>query len=192
MLNTRLLKNIDWIFMVSLLAIILVSLVVLRSASANVFDDSYYFVKRQLLWAVVGLFLMFLISTFDYSFLARFGNYIYVGNIILLLAVFVIGYESKGAQRWISLGLFDLQPSELAKIAIIISFAAFLVKRQERLDSIWDLIPCFVYVGIPFLLILRQPDLGTSLVFLAILMGMLWIGELIPKLLSSSCSLLFF
>lgn len=183
MLNTRLLKNIDWIFMVSLLAIILVSLVVLRSASANVFDDSYYFVKRQLLWAVVGLFLMFLISTFDYSFLARFGNYIYVGNIILLLAVFVIGYESKGAQRWISLGLFDLQPSELAKIAIIISFAAFLVKRQERLDSIWDLIPCFVYVGIPFLLILRQPDLGTSLVFLAILMGMLWIGRTNPKII---------
>ncbi|MCR6544999.1 rod shape-determining protein RodA [Dehalobacterium formicoaceticum] len=183
MFNTRFLKNIDWIFMGSLLAIILVSLVILRSASANVFDDPYYFVKRQVLWAVVGLLLMFFVASFDYSYLARFGNYIYLVNIALLLAVFVLGYESKGAQRWIDLGFFDLQPSELAKVAIIISFAAFLVKRQGGLETIWDLIPCLVYVGIPLLLILKQPDLGTSLVFLAILLGMLWVGGANPRII---------
>lgn len=183
MLQTRFLKNIDWIFLALLIVIMTVSLIVLRSASANVFQDPYHFVKRQLLWVVIGFGIMFFIASFDYVGLKRFGNYIYIANIALLLAVFALGFESKGAQRWISLGFFDLQPSELAKIAIIICFAGFLAKRQGELERIWDIIPCLVYVGIPFILILKQPDLGTSLVFLAILLGMLWVGGANPRLM---------
>lgn len=182
-MQTRLAKNIDWVFIGLLIVILTVSLIVLKSASANVFQDPHYFVKRQLLWVVLGFGLMIFISSFDYAFLRRFGNYIYIVNILLLLAVFAIGQEAKGAQRWISLGFFDLQPSELAKIAIIISFAGFLSKRYGELEKIGDIIPALLFVGLPMLLILKQPDLGTSLVFLAILLGMLWVGGANPKLM---------
>jgi rod shape determining protein RodA len=183
MLQTKLLKNIDWVFLGLLILIMTVSLIILRSASANVFQDPYYFVKKQLVWIILGFGLMFFIATFDYVFLMRVGKYIYVANLVLLLAVFVFGYESKGAQRWISLGFFDLQPSEIAKIVIIISFAVLLSKRQGELERFWDLAPCLVFIGIPMLLVLKQPDLGTSLVFLAIMLGMLWVGGVNPRLM---------
>lgn len=183
MLQTRLSKNIDWIFLALIMAIMIVSLIVLRSASANVFPDQYYFVKRQFLWIIVGFCVMFFIASFDYAFLKRVGNYIYIANIALLAAVFAFGYESKGAQRWISLGFFDLQPSELAKVAIIICFAGFLAKRQGALERVGEIVPCLLYMGLPMMLILKQPDLGTSLVFLAILFGMLWVGGANPRLM---------
>jgi rod shape determining protein RodA len=183
MVKTRLLKNVDWFFVGLLIVITVVSLFVLKSASANVFQDPYYFVKKQLVWIVLGFGLMFFIAFFDYSFLKRFGNYIYLVNIFLLLAVFIFGEESKGAQRWISFGFFDLQPSELAKICIIISFAVFLSKRQGELERFWDILPCLFFIGVPMLMILKQPDLGTSLVFLAIMLGMLWVGGANPRLM---------
>ena len=76
MLQTRFVKNIDWIFLALLIVTMMVSLIILRSASANVFQDPYHFVKRQLLWVVIGFVLMFFIASFDYAFLKRFGNYI--------------------------------------------------------------------------------------------------------------------
>jgi rod shape determining protein RodA len=183
MLQTRLLKNIDWVFIGILVVIMAMSLFVLRSASANIFQDPYYFVKKQLLWIVIGFGLMFFVASFDYIHLKKLSKYIYAANIALLLAVFVFGHETKGAQRWISLGFFDLQPSELAKIAIIVSFAVLLSKRQGELEKFWDIIPSLIFVGLPMLLILKQPDLGTSLVFLAIMLGMLWVGGVNPRLI---------
>jgi rod shape determining protein RodA len=183
MLQTRLLKNIDWVFIGILVVIMAMSLFVLRSASANIFQDPYYFVKKQLLWIVIGFGLMFFVASFDYIHLKKLSKYIYAANIALLLAVFVFGHETKGAQRWISLGFFDLQPSELAKIAIIVSFAVLLSKRQGELEKFWDIIPSLIFVGIPMLLILKQPDLGTSLVFVAIMLGMLWVGGANPRVL---------
>ncbi|ATW25490.1 rod shape-determining protein RodA [Candidatus Formimonas warabiya] len=183
MFHAKLLKNIDWIFLGLLVTIMLISLTVLKSASANVFQDQYYFVKKQLLWIFVGFCVMVFVAVFDYSFFKRIGNYLYIFNLILLVSVFIMGYEAKGAQRWISLGFFDLQPSEFAKIAIIVSFACLLAKRQGYLERFQDIIPCLLFIGIPMGLILKQPDLGTSLVFLAIMFGMLWVGGANPKII---------
>ncbi len=183
MLQTKLYKNIDWVFLGLLAVIMVVSLTVLRSASANIFQDPYYYVKKEALWIMVGFCVMFVVALLDYSFLKKWSNYLYIITILILLSVFVFGSEAKGAQRWISLGFFDFQPSEFAKIAIVVSFAAFLSKRQGSMERFMDILPCLIYIAVPMLLILKQPDLGTSLVFFAIMIGMLWVGGANPKVI---------
>lgn len=186
MLERKTIKNLDWTFLWLIAIILMSSLVVLKSASANVVTGQpYYFVKKQVLWIGIGFCAMTVIASFNYRQFLKLGNYIYLLNLGILLAVLLFGEESKGAQRWIGLGPFEFQPSEFAKIAIIISFAAFLNRRQGCLNTFKDLIPCFLYIGIPMLLILKQPDLGTSLVFLAIMLGMLWAGGANPKIMIS-------
>jgi rod shape determining protein RodA len=149
---------------------------VLSSATLNANSDQWFFIKKQVRWIVLSLVCLIPILLFDYGVLFRYTNYIYGLNLLMLLIVLVAGTTAKGAQQWISLGPLGGQPSELAKVMVIISFAAFLVKRQERLDSFRELIPAFIHVGVPLGLILMQPDLGTSLVFIAIMFGMLYVA----------------
>ncbi|PRR74986.1 Peptidoglycan glycosyltransferase MrdB [Moorella humiferrea] len=183
MLERRHWRNLDYYFVGSVAAILAVSLAVLSSAGANMAPDPYYYVKKQLIWILIGLVGLFLVLLIDYEQLKRYHHALYVFNLILLAAVFLIGHQAKGAQRWINLGFFLLQPSEFAKTITIITLACFLDKRQGRLNRWQDLILPFVYVALPMLLILKQPDLGTSLVLLAILFGMLYVGGANPRLL---------
>ncbi|MBE3572600.1 MAG: rod shape-determining protein RodA [Moorella humiferrea] len=183
MLERRHWRNLDYYFVGSVAAILAVSLAVLSSAGANMAPDPYYYVKKQLIWILIGLVGLFLVLLIDYEQLKRYHHALYVFNLILLAAVLLIGHQAKGAQRWINLGFFLLQPSEFAKTITIITLACFLDKRQGRLNRWQDLILPFVYVALPMLLILKQPDLGTSLVLLAILFGMLYVGGANPRLL---------
>jgi rod shape determining protein RodA len=96
--------------------------------------------------------------------------------------VLVLGHTAMGAQRWINIGPFVFQPSEFAKLIIIVTLADFLAGREGKLRNLKELIPCFVFVGVPMVLILLQPDLGTSLVFIAVLFGMLFIAAGRPLL----------
>lgn len=119
----------------------------------------------------------------NYNSLSKYATFFYVLNLALLLAVMFLGESRLGAQRWIMIGPFVLQPSEFAKLFIIITFANFISKRQGKLNSFKDLIPAFLFIGIPMVLILKQPDLGTSLVFMAIMFGMLFAGGARPGIL---------
>jgi rod shape determining protein RodA len=96
-------------------------------------------------------------------------------NLLLLGAVLVVGRTSLGAQRWISLGpLGQFQPSEIAKLVIVITLAKHLTDRPGPYQSVWDLVPFLGHVAVPMLLIFKQPDLGTALVYGAIFIGMLY------------------
>jgi rod shape determining protein RodA len=176
MLNKRILKNVDWVFVGIMVTIFVLALVVLTSATGNVTNSAYYYLEKQIFAILIGMLLLVLILSFDYSYLAKYGSYFYVANLVMLLAVFFVGDASHGAQRWINLGVFPFQPSEFSKILIIISFAQFLTARKGKLRNFKELLPCFLYIGAPLVLILKQPDLGTSLVFLAIMLGMLYIA----------------
>ncbi len=169
-------------------------LLILSSATLNVNTDQWFFVKKQILWIIIGLFSLFVVLLFDYGVLLRYTRYIYAFNIILLLAVLLVGSTAKGAQLWLSLGPLGGQPSELAKVMVIITFAAFLTKRQDRMERLRDLLPAFLHIGIPVFLILLQPDLGTSLVFFAIMFGMLYVAgarsSLLLKLLGAGLLLI--
>lgn len=185
MLNRRLWRNLDYTFLFVIVLILGLSLLVLSSATANIGTDPLFYVKKQLLWIGMGIFAVFITVSFDYRGLMRFDRVIYGILIVLLLAVLVIGKASHGAQQWISLGPFLFQPSELGKIMMVVCLASYLVKRQGELQRFRDLLPCFLYFALPLVLMLAQPDLGTGLVFIAILFGMLYLAGVRPVLLLS-------
>lgn len=185
MLNKRLLRNLDLITIVVTCLIIAVSLIIIGSATHinTPSEDRYWYVQRQGLFAIINFIIIFIILHFDYKLLQRYGNFFYVFNLIMLLAVMLFGQSALGAQRWIQIGPINLQPSEFSKIIMIISIASILDKRVGKLNTIKDVLPVFIYVGIPFLLVLKQPDLGTSLVFIAILFGMIFVAGINTRVL---------
>lgn len=174
MFGKKILKNIDWLFVGAVLLLLAMSLFVLSTASYNLVDGQpYYYVELQAMWILSGVFLVIFVNRIDYQGLQKFSWYIYGFNILLLLAVFIFGSEAKGATRWIPItSSFSIQPSEFAKIFIILSFSDFLAKRQGQLNRFRDFIAPFLYVLVPMLLIFKQPDLWTTLVFMAIFIGM--------------------
>jgi rod shape determining protein RodA len=122
-----------------------------------------------------GLVLALLITRSNYQNLLRFHWYLYGANIVMLAAVMFLGSSAKGAQRWIYIGPFNFQPSEFAKIALIITLAAVLQQRQVKYLS--EFVKTLFITIPPWLLVFIQPDLGSSLVFGVIALGMLyWAG----------------
>lgn len=143
------------------------------------------FVEKQIINVFLSLIIVAVIVSIPYEDFRRHRKSIYLLNILLLIIVLSpLGHSAKGATRWINLGFFLLQPSEFAKIFIIMTFADFLARREGKLNTLKDLLPCFVHVGVPMLLILKQPDLGTTLVFIAIMFGMLFVASSNAKLIA--------
>ncbi|MFX4261608.1 rod shape-determining protein RodA [Pelotomaculum propionicicum] len=180
--QSRLLKKLDHTLLAVVALIIIFSLVTIYSATK---DDSVLkndFVK-QILNIVIGLVGMVIVLNINYEDLAKHMKPLYIINLVLLGAVIFMGDSALGAQRWIEIGPFRFQPSEFSKLIIIVCFAVFLNSRQGKLRKFRDLIPCFAFIGVPVLLILKQPDLGTSLVFMAIMFGMLFAAGARPLLL---------
>lgn len=184
MFDKRLLKNLDYVIIAVVVFLTTISFFVIASASP---ENPYYFVKRQVVWVFLGLVLFVLTLSIDYHDLAHYTKHLYYFNLVLLTAVFIFGREAKGAQRWLRMGSFELQPSELAKLIIIITLADLLSKRASFMNSVRDLLPVFVHVGIPMILILKQPDLGTSLVFIGLLLGMLFVAGIKWQYLAGLC-----
>jgi rod shape determining protein RodA len=138
--------------------------------------DETQFLKRQLVYAMAGVLVLFVMSTFDYRYLKGFSPFVYGATIIgLLLVLTPLGEVQKGASRWIDLGAFQMQPSELAKIALIITMSAFLTERMGEL-RVRDIAVCLALAAFPMFLIFLEPDLGTMMVFVALATALLLIG----------------
>ena len=132
--------------------------------------------SRGLMWAGIAI-VMFLIATaFDYKWLKTFAWPLYGFQIGLLLLTLAIGDGVSGAARWVRIGDITFQFSELAKVLMIIVLANYLGSRQGKLNSLPAVLGACLLVGPPLALVMMQPDLGTSLVFAAILAGMLWMS----------------
>ncbi|TDA70055.1 MAG: rod shape-determining protein RodA [Clostridia bacterium] len=176
MLTRKDLKNIDFLLLAAVGIIVAMSLVVLSSAAAGLADDPFYYTERQALWAGIGLGLVIITLIFDYKTLARMAPYLYLVNLALLGSVLLVGTAAKGAQRWIDLGPFAFQPSEFSKLLLIVTLAYFLARRQGRLNRLRDFLPVFLFVVPSVLLVFRQPDLGTAMVLVVIMVGMLFLA----------------
>ena len=186
----RLFRNLDYTLILTVVLILAFSLVIISSAThvtsaAGDQSDPYGYVEKQLIWIVMGAFMAILLMLVHYENFMDHARFLYGLNLVILASVLVLGHTAMGAQRWIAIGPFIFQPSEFAKIIIIITFAAFLTDREGKLSRFRDLFPCFIYIGVPMLLILKQPDLGTSLVFIAIMFGMLFAAGARPAHLLS-------
>lgn len=184
-LSKRLLRRTDLALIAAAAAIVIMSLVIIGSATHvnTPSEERYWFVQRQGISILVDIALAAFLMNFDYKILQRYGNHFYIFNLILLLLVMLVGQTALGAQRWIALGPISIQPSEFSKLIMIVALAAMLEKRGGRIQTLTDLAPIAAYVGVPFLLVLKQPDLGTSLVFLAIFFGMVFIAGVRLRLL---------
>jgi rod shape determining protein RodA len=172
-------KALDLPMLGATFAITAFSVVIIRSASGShsFFSD---YVLKQILAILLGAAALVALALSDYKTVIAASRRIYVANLLLLVAVMVIGSEHKGAQRWIPLGPFNLQPSELAKVAVILTLAAHLVNAGDRIRTVGGLARSFLHVAIPAGLIFKQPDLGTALVVLAIWFTMTYIAGAKP------------
>jgi len=131
----------------------------------------------QLTWVMLGLVVMAICVLVPFRFFETFAYLLYAIAIVALIAVFIIGEEQSGARRWLALGPVSIQPSELAKVCTAIVLARFLAGRSSSSSSGWAVLGALLLVLPPFLLVLKEPDLGTSLVFLALPLPMLyWAG----------------
>jgi rod shape determining protein RodA len=131
---------------------------------------------RGLMWTAIALVAFVITTAFDYKWLKTFAWPLYVVQIGLLIVTLTIGHGVGGSSRWVSIGPFDFQFSELAKILMIVVLANYFGARQGRLRSVGSILAACVLVGPPWVLVMLQPDLGSSLVLLAILGGMLFMS----------------
>lgn len=168
-----------------LLQLILVGIGIWNLISATTVDDvSKNLYRSQLMWFGIGTILTGIILLFHYSFFSRIAYLIYFGAVGLLGAVLVAGHSSLGAQRWIGFGGFRLQPSEFMKLASVIVLAKFLQSdRNVGGYTLKDLILPGIIVGIPALLIMKQPDLGTAMIVLFVFASMMLFVKIQAKTL---------
>ena len=186
-MEKRLIKNLDFVLIIATLLILVAGQIILGSAThINIsLEDRYWYLQRQAAFTLINIFIIFISLHFDYKSLSDAGKGLYFFNLFILISVMIFGYTALGAQRWIQLGPINIQPSEFSKLIMIICLAKLLEKKVGRLNTFKDLIPIFIFVGIPFFLVLKQPDLGTALVFIAILMGMLFVAGIRLKHLAA-------
>ncbi len=176
MWKKRMLNNLDWPFVGLIFVLLAASLVVLSSASQNIIlSDPYYYVKKQALWMVLGIVVAAITAYFSYQTFPRWAKFAYIFMILILVGVFFVPSQS-GVQRWYDLGFMDFQPSELSKIITIVAFACFLKKRQAKMHLWSTFFLSLLFLGLPLVLIILEPDLGTGLVFIALWIGMMWVA----------------
>ncbi len=165
MFDRRLLQNFDWILLLLLVLIGTVSVLNLYSATFPIKQtgSTQIFVK-QIYWFLIGFAVLLTVTTFDYHLLETLAYPIYIFTLLLLVLVLLIGDVRSGSQRWLSLGGLSFQPSELAKIAVVIILAKFFDEHGQAneygLRELWQ---PFLLTALPAVLILREPDLGTAL-----------------------------
>ncbi len=172
-------KNLDKVALVVCMLIVFISLCIIGSAThINKGAMNYDFVAKQGAAFIVDLMIIIFFSRLDYTKLKKYMKPLYAINLLILVAVMFVGTSALGAQRWIQLGPITLQPSEFSKLIMIVCMAAMLSDKVGHVRTVRSILPFALFTGIPFLLVLKQPDLGTSLVFLAIGLGMLFVAKI--------------
>jgi len=182
--------------------LICIGLVMIYSASgiyaAEKYHDEFFFVKRHLSFILIGSALALLVMSYDYKKLRKFARPALIVSVLLLLLVLTgLGREVAGARRWFRFKFFSFQPSEFAVLAIIVYVADFIARKENLIRSIrWGVLPIMGVLGSVSLLILMQPDLGTTISIAAVIFLMLYVGGvprryLLGVLFTASCMLYF-
>lgn len=166
----------DYLLFVTTLVIFILGLFVLYSAAYQksiILDKNFTMV--QIMWMGVSLAVLLLILCVNYIQILNASYIIYAVNICMLLGVLILGRTFYGAQRWLTIFGFTFQPSEVAKITTILTLAYYMGGRARKKYKLIELVIPFAIVAVPMLLIIKQPDLGTSLIFLPVFLSMLFV-----------------
>jgi rod shape determining protein RodA len=163
MLSQRRFDNLPWGMVFLVFIISLIGIAAVYSATYTSRGPSSLFTK-QLVWISIGLIIMFLALIPDYHTVGRYAYVLYALSLVLLFLVMVMGKTGMGAQRWLAIGPFAFQPSELAKLSLTLALARYFAEDPKQGDyELRDLVIPVIMVLVPLVLVLKQPDLGTAL-----------------------------
>jgi rod shape determining protein RodA len=169
--------RLDLLVLVATLGLIAFSLVTLNTATAtDVPGSPDYFVLRQGIYAVVGLCLMLVLASIDYSRFRELRIGLYGAMLGLIVLVLVVAGATRGSRRWIELPFFRFQPSELGKVLLILALSAFIIDRVRRHQDRETTSRIMLLALLPTLLVMAQPDLGTSIVYVTIALALLFVA----------------
>jgi rod shape determining protein RodA len=146
-------------------------------------EDPKTFLKKQGLFVVLGVIVMVVVALIDYRRLEPIANILYWLIILALLGVFAVGSSAQGAARWFSLGPLQLQPSEFAVLALILAVSAYCARREADGLAWRDVFRLLIMAGIPILLVLLQPDLGTAMIMIIVMLVLLAVAGLPIRIL---------
>ena len=174
------LSNLNFRLIIYVFAITIVGIFTIGSATEG---ENYQF--KQIIGFIIGIIALIFFALMSYQFLFKFYWIIYASTIILLLMVMVFGTINKGAKRWIDLGFTQFQPSEFAKIFLIIFIAAYIFKRRETLNTFKTLASILFFTLIPLGLIYKQPDLSTTIVIFATFCAIIFLSGIHYKIVTA-------
>lgn len=169
MLRQYHIKDYDFKLIFLVVALTIIGILAIGSAKESLQN-------KQITGFVLGFFLMLVLSLFDYSVILKFYWILYTLNLILLTLVKVMGVEAGGAQRWVNIFGVQFQPSETAKILLILFFAQFIMKHKDEMDSFRMVAACVLLFIPPILLIYKQPDMSTSIMVIILFCVILFVG----------------
>ena len=176
MLKRYRVRDYDFKLVFMLIAITVIGILAIGSANAE-------YQSKQIIGLIVGLFIMVVLSLFDYHIFLKFYWIIYFGNLALLILVRFVGVEVNNAQRWITIAGIQFQPSETAKILLILFYAQYIMKHKENFNSFKNLAFMVVLFIPQWILIYKQPDLSTSVMLIIIFCVLLYVGGLSYKII---------
>lgn len=178
MLKQYKLANYKFILIILIIALNTIGVLLVGSARPALLN-------KQLLGMISGILLMIIISFIDYSFVLKFPWAIYLATVGLLIAVMLFGDTTGGAQRWIDLKFMKFQPSELAKILIILFFAWFFMKYEEKINTVKIIFSSIILVAVPLILIISQPDLSTTITTAMVFVSLVFVAGISYKLVGA-------
>lgn len=179
MIDRRYFRYFDWLSFFLTITLSTIGLLFVFSTTYKPTAPFSTFFQKQLFGIASGIIIYFVFCSLDYRWLCRWGYFLYFAIIALLIFTTIKGSIGMGAQRWINVGLFKFQPSELAKLFLpaFMSYY-FLTQNESSRYTFGDFIPIFFMLGISFLLIRKQPDLGTAIIILITGLTMIWLAGL--------------
>lgn len=169
-------RDYDFKLILMLISITIIGILAIGSAKESV-------QSKQIMGFVLGLFLMVVLSFFDYSIFLRFYWVIYIVNLVLLLAVQFFGENVNNATRWLEIGGIQFQPSELSKIMLILFYSQFIMKHRETINSPRNILLMILLLAPPLILVYEQPDMSTTIVIAVVFCIIWYVGGLNYKLI---------
>lgn len=172
-------RHFDWVLFAVTIALTVFGVLMIRSATLDAIDpDLINRVPDQIRFAILGTGLMLVLAAVDYRLIGGLHHWLYALMIVLLFLVTIFGVEGDGgAQSWLNIGI-RIQPSEIAKVLIIITLGVFLARNYQQMDKLSTIVKSLIHVAIPTFLIFIQPDLGMTIVFVVMWLVMIWASGL--------------
>ncbi len=166
-IDRKIFENIAWDLIILTLLLTIIGLIEIYSATYTF--NSLYFFKKQLIWWIISFMGMIFFISFDYRLFKDHAYLIHFFTIFLLIIVLIFGKKTMGAKRWIDLGFFSFQPSELLKLSTILIIAKYFSEdNEDKKYSIKEIFPLIILILFPVFLVIIQPDLGTGLLILLV------------------------